>query len=130
MLTVYMLKNGVGRYNTSFFFLHEILIFVSFLCRIRQYFCLCHACAFPSANNFAHAQTPYRICLLCRSRNIWILYGSTLNSLMPMDTRKSKSVRACVRAWVSEWVSEWVRVSEWVSELVSEWKVIVRTVHM
>jgi hypothetical protein len=53
MLTVYVLKNAVGRYNTSFFFkLNEILILVSFSCRIRQYFCLCHTCAFPSANNF------------------------------------------------------------------------------
>jgi hypothetical protein len=59
--------------------------FVSFSCRIRQYFCLCRTCAFPSTNNFAHAQMLYQI----GSRNIWILYGSTLNSLM--DTRKSKS---------------------------------------
>jgi hypothetical protein len=48
----------------------EILIFVSFSCKIRQYFCLCHTCAFP-ANNFAHAQTLYRIGSLCRS---WV-YG-------------------------------------------------------
>jgi hypothetical protein len=40
------------------------------LCRFRQYFCLCHTCAFPSAKNFAHAQTLYRIGSLCRSRNI------------------------------------------------------------
>jgi hypothetical protein len=46
--------------------------------------CLPYTCC-----NFAHAQTLYRIGSLCRSRNIWILYGSTLNSLM--DTRKSKS---------------------------------------
>ena len=92
MLTVYVLKNGVGRFNTFFKKkLHEILIFVSFSCRIRQYFCLCHTRAFPSANNFAYAQTLYRIGSLCRSRNIWILYGSTLSSLM--DTRKSKKRR-------------------------------------
>ena len=90
MLTVYVLKNGVGRYNTLFF-LREMLMFVSFSCRIRQYFCVCHTCAFPSANNFAYAQTLYRIGSLCRSRNIWILYGSTLSSLM--DTRKSKKRR-------------------------------------
>jgi hypothetical protein len=64
----------------------EFNVYVFFM---SIYFCLCHTSAFPSANNFAHAQTLYRIGSLCRSRNIWILYGSTLNSLM--DTRKSKS---------------------------------------
>jgi hypothetical protein len=49
MLTVYVLKNGVDRYNTFFsFFLHEILIFVSFSCRIRQYFfCAIHVLFLP-----------------------------------------------------------------------------------
>jgi hypothetical protein len=60
----------LGRYNI--FFLHKacyILPFVSFSCRIRQYF-LFVPCAFPSANNFAHSQTLYRIGSLLRSRNI------------------------------------------------------------
>jgi hypothetical protein len=38
----YMLKNGVGRYNIFFLFLHKacwILLFVSFSYRIRQCFC-------------------------------------------------------------------------------------------
>jgi hypothetical protein len=39
---VYVLKNGVGRYNIFFKFLHKacwILLFVSFSCRICQCFC-------------------------------------------------------------------------------------------
>ena len=74
ILTVYVLKNGVGRYNTFF------LIFTRnpHLCRVRVE--SVNTCAFPSANNFGHAQTLYRICSLWRS---------TLNSLM--DTRKSKN---------------------------------------
>ena len=38
----YLLKNGVGRYNIFFLFLHKacwILLFVSFSYRIRQWFC-------------------------------------------------------------------------------------------
>ena len=66
----YVLKNGVGRYNTFFFNFYTKLAKSSYLCRFRQYFCLCHTCAFPSANNLAHAQTLYRIDSLCRSRNI------------------------------------------------------------
>ena len=41
----YMLKNGVCRYNIFLKCLHKacwILLFVSFSCRIRQCFCLCH----------------------------------------------------------------------------------------
>jgi hypothetical protein len=40
-----VLKNGVGRYNIFFLFLHKacwILLFVSFSCRIRQCFGICH----------------------------------------------------------------------------------------
>ena len=38
----YVLKNGVGRHNIFFLFLHKagrILLFVSFSCRIHQCFC-------------------------------------------------------------------------------------------
>ena len=41
----YVFKNGVGRYNIFFIFLHKacwILLFVSFSCRTRQCFGLCH----------------------------------------------------------------------------------------
>ena len=57
----YMLKNGVCRYNIFLKCLHKacwILLFVSFSCRIRQYFCsiprfdLCHVLS-SSTNNFA-----------------------------------------------------------------------------
>jgi hypothetical protein len=64
-----VLKNGVGRYNIFFYFLHKvcwILLFVSFSHRIRQCFCsisrfdLCHVLS-SSTNNFAHAQTLSRM---------------------------------------------------------------------
>jgi hypothetical protein len=41
ILTVYVLKNGVGRYNIFFFYFYTIFIFMSFSCRIRQCFCSC-----------------------------------------------------------------------------------------
>ena len=62
-----MLKNGVGRYNIIFLFLHKacwILLFVSFSCRIRQCFIQFHDSiqyASSSTINFAHAQTLSRI---------------------------------------------------------------------
>ena len=70
----YVLKNGVGRYNIFFQFLHKacwILLFVSFSYRIRQCFCsiprrwfdLCHMLS-SSTNNFAHAKTLSRMCSL------------------------------------------------------------------
>ena len=61
----YVLKNGVGRYNIFFLFLHKacwILLFVSFSSMF-----LFVPCAFSSTNNFAHAQTLYRMSSLCRS---------------------------------------------------------------
>ena len=73
LLTVYVLKNGVGRYNIFFYFLqkaYQILLFVSFSCRIRQCFvfdlstCRIHQQYF---NKFAHAQSLSRITSLCRS---------------------------------------------------------------
>ena len=63
-----MLKNGVGRYNTFFQFLHKACE-SSFLCRFRiesvnvfvlPRFDLCHVLS-SSTNNFAHAQTLSRI---------------------------------------------------------------------
>ena len=73
----YVLKNGVGRYNIFFWFLHKacwILLFVSFSYRIRQ--CVYSStsdsqlpCAF-FINNFAHAQTLSRMSSLSGRMNI------------------------------------------------------------
>jgi hypothetical protein len=74
----YVLKNGVGRYNIFFQFLHKacwILLFVSFSYRIRQFFCsiprfdLWHVLS-SSTNNVAHAQTFYRMSSLSGRMNI------------------------------------------------------------
>jgi hypothetical protein len=74
----YVLKNGVGRYNVFFLFLHKacwILLFVSFSYRIRQCFCsiprfdLYHVLS-SSTNNFAHAQTLSRMSSLLGRMNI------------------------------------------------------------
>ena len=55
----YVLKNGVGRYNIFFLFLHKacwILLFVSFSCRIRQ--CACSSTIrFVPCAHFLHQQT-------------------------------------------------------------------------
>ena len=73
-----MLKNGIGRYNMFFQFLHKarwILLFVSFSYRIHQYFCsiprfdLRHVLS-SSTNNFAHAQTLSRMSSLSGRMNI------------------------------------------------------------
>jgi hypothetical protein len=63
----YVLKNGVGLYNIFFLIFTQTLLNppVSFSRRIRQYFYLKHVVF--SANNFAHAQTLYRM----RSLVIW-----------------------------------------------------------
>jgi hypothetical protein len=61
-----VLKNGVGRYNIFFWFLHKacwILLFESFSCRIRQYFCLCRM--FFLQQTISHMR--YRMSSLCRS---------------------------------------------------------------
>ena len=74
----YVLKNGIGRYNMFFQFLHKarwILLFVSFSYRIHQYFCsiprfdLRHVLS-SSTNNFAHAQTLSRMSSLSGRMNI------------------------------------------------------------
>jgi hypothetical protein len=74
----YVLKNGVGRYNIFFLFLHKacwILLFVSFSHRIRQCFCsiplfdLCHVLS-SSTNNFAHVQMRSRMSSLSGRMNI------------------------------------------------------------
>jgi hypothetical protein len=79
MLTVYVLKNGVDRYNIFFYFLHKtcwILFFVSFSCIIRQ--CLViprfDLSTFSSTNNFAHAQTLSPNEFTVRSYESWIIY--------------------------------------------------------
>ena len=55
-----------------------ILLFVSFSCIIRQYFCLWHV-LFLQKNNFALAQTLYRMSSLCRSYEcvniVWVNIG-------------------------------------------------------
>jgi hypothetical protein len=69
----YLLKNGLGRYNIFFLFLHKacrILLFVSFSCRISQYFGLCHV-TFSATNNFPHYALPneftvYVVWIVCR----------------------------------------------------------------
>jgi hypothetical protein len=82
----YVLKNGVGRYNIFFLFLHKacwILLFVSFLYRIRQ--CVCSStvrfvpCAFfinkqfcTCANAFPNEFT-VRSYVYCMGKH-WILY--------------------------------------------------------
>jgi hypothetical protein len=118
---LYVLKNGVGRYNT---FKKKNLhtkssYLLSFACidGLSIFLLVPYMCFSPLSGPFAESgfvfidyikyfiltkyhyiiltdyprstQTLYRIGSLCRSQNIWILYGSTLNSLM--DTRKSKS---------------------------------------
>jgi hypothetical protein len=63
----YVLKNGVGRFNLFFEFLHKSCWIL--LCRFRVEFVnmfIYNMCFF-SANNFAHAQTLYRMRSLCRS---------------------------------------------------------------
>jgi hypothetical protein len=72
-----VLKNGVGRYNIFFFFLHKacwILFFVSLSYIIRQCFCsiprfdLCHVLS-SSTNNFAHEQRLSRMSSLSGRMN-------------------------------------------------------------
>jgi hypothetical protein len=72
-----VLKNGVGRYNTFFQFLHKACE-SSFLCRFRiesvnvfvlPRFDLCHVLS-SSTNNFAHAQTLSRMSSLSGRMNI------------------------------------------------------------
>ena len=72
-----MLKNGVGRYNTFFQFLHKACE-SSFLCRFRiesvnvfvfLRFDLCHVFS-SSTNNFTHAQTLSRMSSLSGRMNI------------------------------------------------------------
>ena len=64
----YVLKNGVGRYNIFFNF-YTKLAESFFLCRFRVELSmfLFVPCVFSSTNNFAHAQTLYRMRSLCRS---------------------------------------------------------------
>jgi hypothetical protein len=77
----YVLKNGVGRYNIFFNF-YTKLAESSFLCRFRVEsvnVLVCAMCFFFATNNFAHAQTLYRMRSLCRSYEYcagkhWILY--------------------------------------------------------
>ena len=84
---VYVLKNGVGRCNIFFLFLHKacwILLFVSFSYRIRQ--CVCSStirivpCAFfinkqfrTCANAFPNEFMTVRSYEYCRGKH-WILY--------------------------------------------------------
>ena len=86
----YVLKNGVGRFNIFFYFLHKSCRIL--LCRFRVEsvnIFIYNMCFFQQAY-FAHAQTLYRMRSLCRSSMViwsyswiyeyhtgkhWILYG-------------------------------------------------------
>ena len=77
-----MLKNGVGRYNIFFFFLHKacwILPFMSFSCRIRQCFCSSTIRFVPCAH-FLHQQiiSHMRFPEWVHCQVVWILRGWTL----------------------------------------------------
>ena len=65
----YVLKNGVGRYNIFFFIFTQSLLnppfYVVFVQNPSMF--LLVPCVFSSTNNFAHAQTLYRMSSLCRS---------------------------------------------------------------
>jgi hypothetical protein len=73
----YVLKNGVGRYNIFFKFLHKacwILLFVSFSCRIHQYFCLCHVLFLQQTiSHMCKRFTEWGHCV--GHMNVWILCG-------------------------------------------------------
>jgi hypothetical protein len=64
----YVLKNGVGRYNIFLLFFHKacwILLLCHF--RVESVNIFIYDMCFFSANNFAHAETLYRMRSLCRS---------------------------------------------------------------
>ena len=65
----YVLKNGVGRYNIFFLIFTQSLLNPSFCVVFVQTpsMFLFLPCAFSSTNNFAHAQTFYRMSSMCRS---------------------------------------------------------------
>ena len=63
-----MLKNGVGRYNIFLIFTQSLLnppLCVVFVLNPSMFWFV--PCVFSSTNNFAHAQTLYRMSSLCRS---------------------------------------------------------------
>jgi hypothetical protein len=89
MLTVYVLKNGVGRYNIFFFFYTKLA--KSFLCRFRvesvNVLARFDLSTFSSStNNFAHAQMLSQMSSLSGRMNI-----ARVNIEILLDTRKSKS---------------------------------------
>ena len=89
MLTVYVLKNRVGRYN----YFYTKLAKSSFLCRFRvesvNVFVLARfdlSTFSSSTNNFAHAQMLSRMSSLSGRMNI-----ARVNTEILLDTRKSNS---------------------------------------
>jgi hypothetical protein len=73
----YVLKNGIGRYNIFFLFLHKvcwILLFVSFSGRIRQCFCLCHVHFLQQTISPMHKRFTEWVHCVGRM-NVWILRG-------------------------------------------------------
>jgi hypothetical protein len=93
MLTVYVLKNGVGRYNIFFFNFYTKLAKSSFLCRFRvesvNVFVLARfdlSTFSSSTNHLAHAQTLSRMSSWSARMNI-----ARVDIEILLDTKKSNS---------------------------------------